>query len=178
MSIEKQIQDLQKLSKDITKEKQDIESIAFEMEKVINSKLEGFLKIYADFLKRQKQLENSIEDLKTTNTKDNINGVVIDYVTFSQILNAICYGIRDEDLYTKLIIMGKDQENKQQKFTLEEVQPLKEISSNDETEKEFDSDKLKDLGFTEISNESIDDIMSSIFGNILMEYIKNKNKKN
>lgn len=178
MSIEKQIQDLQKLSKDITKEKQDIESIAFEMEKVINSKLEGFLKIYADFLKRQKQLENSIEDLKTTNTKDNINGVVIDYVTFSQILNAICYGIRDEDLYTKLIIMGKDQENKQQKFTLEEVQPLKEISSNNETEKEFDSDKLKDLGFTEISNESIDDIMSSIFGNILMEYIKNKNKKN
>ncbi len=174
MSIEKQIQDLQKLSKDIAKEKQDIESIAFEMEKVINSKLEGFLKIYADFLKRQKQLENSIEDLKTTNTKDNINGVVIDYVTFSQILNAICYGIRDEDLYTKLIIMGKDQENKQQKFTLEEVQPLKEISSNDETEKEFDSDKLKDLGFTEISNESIDDIMSSIFGNILMEYIKNK----
>lgn len=179
MNIEKQMQDLQKLSVKITREKQDMEKIVSKIEELLNTKLQSFFKVYDDFSKQQKKIEDSIKDLQVTKDNGNINGVVIDYITFSQILNAICYGIRDEELYTKLIIMGKDQEAKQQKFTLEEVSPNDqkietETETDTDTENEFDINKVKDLGFTEISNEEVNDIISNVVGNLLMNYIKNK----
>lgn len=106
-----------------------IENLKNEIKEIENVKkgIENFINIYnnkyANIVGIQNDIKKDLLDLEKLNTlNNNQEGVVIDYKTFSEIVNVLSiaksYGDCSQDFFNKVINIGMSQEKKEQTQSL------------------------------------------------------------
>lgn len=160
MSVNEQIERINQLFEELKGEKRDLELSIFEAEKSINSRTLEYMKKFDQFYKEKKKLEELIEKQESVQAEDNNkDGILIDYITFSHILNAVSYGIRDEELYNKLLVMGVDNDLKNKSVVSNKL-----VSNKVDKPEDKSINELKQEQFSIPENEK--ELLRQLFGSI------------